>query len=230
VSHFEQLTLATHAERDWLLGAPVIRQALAGNVPRETYVAFLTQAYHHVRHTVPLLMAAGSRLERRHHWLQQEIVHYLEEETGHDEWILNDIEAAGGDPDRARNAAPAIETDAMVAYAYDVVTRRAPVGFFGMAFVLEGTSAAIALHAADSLQRALALPERAFTYLRTHGKLDVEHVGHLESIVNGLDPARDLPAVVNCAQAIYWLYGSMFRSLGRRAMRAEEPRATEVYA
>lgn len=230
MSHFGHLAQETRADRDWLLAAPVIRQALSGNVPRELYVAFLGQAYHHVRHTVPLLMAVGSRLERRHQWLQKEIVHYLEEEAGHDEWILDDIEAAGGDADRVRNAAPAIATDAMVAYAYDVATRRTPVGFFGMVYVLEGTSAAIALRAADSLQRDLALPDPAFTYLRTHGNLDLEHVGHLESIVNRLDATRDLPAVVACAKAVYWLYGSMFRGLGRRAVRTDEPQPAEEFS
>ena len=93
----EQLARATAPDRDFLLAAPVIQRALAGDVTRELYVAFLTQAYHHVRHTVPLLMAVGSRLPDRHGWLQDAILHYLEEETGHDEWILNDIERAGGD-------------------------------------------------------------------------------------------------------------------------------------
>jgi pyrroloquinoline quinone (PQQ) biosynthesis protein C len=228
--NIEQLSHATRADRVWLLDAPVIRRALAGNISRELYVAFLAQAYHHVRHTVPLLMAVGSRLDRRHQWLQKEIVHYLEEETGHEDWILDDIEAAGGDAEGVRDSAPAVETDAMVAYAYDVATRRAPVGFFGMVFVLEGTSAAIALGVADSLKAALALPDRAFTYLRTHGKLDLEHVGHLESIVSRLDPARDLPAVVACAQAMYWLYGNMFRGLERRLLRAGEPQPAELLA
>ncbi len=56
----EQLARATAPDRDFLLAAPVIQRALAGDVTRELYVAFLTQAYHHVRHTVPLLMAVGS--------------------------------------------------------------------------------------------------------------------------------------------------------------------------
>jgi pyrroloquinoline quinone (PQQ) biosynthesis protein C len=215
MKNFDALTDATRAERAVLLGEPIIAQALAGEVTRELYLAFLTQAYHHVRHTVPLLMAVGSRLEGRHHWLQRELVHYLEEEVGHDEWILNDIEAAGGDAGAVREFLPAVETDAMVAYAYDTVTRRQPVGFFGMVFVLEGTSVSLALNAAASIKRALALPDRAFTYLRSHGTLDQEHVGHLASIVDRLDAEQDLPAVITCARAMYWLYGSVFRGLQR---------------
>jgi len=61
----EQLARATAVDRDFLLAAPVIQRSLAGDVTRELYVAFLTQAYHHVRHTVPLLMAVGARLPER---------------------------------------------------------------------------------------------------------------------------------------------------------------------
>ena len=70
-------------------------------------------------HGVPLLMAVGARLPQRHHWLQKGLVHYLEEELGHEEWILSDIDAAGGDAARVRRGSPGVETDAMVAYAYD---------------------------------------------------------------------------------------------------------------
>jgi pyrroloquinoline quinone (PQQ) biosynthesis protein C len=207
------LSLRTSSDRAQLQAIPVITRALRGEVTRELYLAFLEQAWHHVRHTVPLLMAVGSRLPPRHHWLQKELVHYLEEEQGHDEWILADIAAAGGDADAVRSGTPAIETDAMVAYAYDTVMRRNPAGFFGMVYVLEGTSAALALNAADSIQRSLGLPARAFTYLRSHGTLDQQHVGHLASIVDRLDGAIDLPAVVTCARVMFRLYGDVFRSL-----------------
>ncbi len=213
MSNFADLTTRTATARAQLQTMPVIARALRGEVTRELYLAFLAQAYHHVRHTVPLLMAVGARLPARHHWLQKEIVHYLEEELGHDEWILADIAAAGGDAAAVRNGAPAVETDAMVAYAWDTVTRRNPVGFFGMVYVLEGTSVALALNAADAIQRTLALPNKAFTYLRSHGSLDQQHIGDLESIVDSLDAAADLPAVVTCARAMFHLYGGVFRSL-----------------
>jgi len=216
MAFYEELIAATAADRNWLLAAPVIDRALAGQITRETYLAFLTQAYHHVRHTVPLLMAVGSRLEDRHAWLQPQVLHYLEEEAGHEQWILNDIDAAGSISASAASSEPSIATEAMVAYAYDTVTRRNPVGFFGMVLVLEGTSVALALRAADRIQSALALPNRAFTYLRSHGSLDQEHVGHLAGIVNRLDDAADRTAVLRCARGVYRLYGEMFRGLDAR--------------
>ena len=209
----EQLARVTAPDREFLLSAPVIRHALAGDVTRELYVAFLTQAYHHVRHTVPLLMAVGARVPDRHAWLRDAILHYLEEETGHDEWILNDIERAGGDRAAAAASEPAVATEAMVAYAYDTVMRRNPLGFFGMVHVLEGTSVALALNAAGRIQQALQLPSNAFTYLKSHGELDKEHIDDLAGILERLTEDDDRQAVVRCARGIYWLYGQMFRGL-----------------
>jgi pyrroloquinoline quinone (PQQ) biosynthesis protein C len=206
----EHLLERTAAQRSYLLSAPAIQRALVGDITRALYIAFLIQAYHHVRHTVPLLMAVGARLPDRLAWLQADVLHYLQEEQGHDQWILNDIEAAGGDREGAAHSRPDLATDALVAFAYDMVGRRNPVGFFGMVHVLEGTSVALALRAADQIKATLALPNRAFTYLRSHGTLDQEHVQDLARILDRLDCDEDREAIVRCAQSIYWLYGNMF--------------------
>ena len=101
----------------------------------------------------------------------------------------------------------------MVAYAYDTIERRNPLGFFGMVFVLEGTSVALALNAADRIQARLQLPDQAFSYLRSHGTLDQQHVGDLEAILGRLTDPEDRAAVIRCAQGIFWLYGNVFRGL-----------------
>jgi hypothetical protein len=213
MSFHEKLGEATQREREFLLASPVIREALAGSISLPRYLAFLSQAWHHVRHTTPLLMAAGSRLPVRLQSLQRDFVHYLDEELGHDEWILNDIRAAGGDVDAVRRSLPHAATDALVAYVYDTVQRRSPVGIFGMVFVLEGTSVALALDAADRIQATLGLPDSAFTYLRSHGRLDQEHVLDLQRILDRLPDPEDRAAITQCARVLFWLYGSMFRGL-----------------
>lgn len=212
----ELLASRTTEGREYLIGAPIIQRALAGQIGRDQYIAFLTQAFHHVRHTVPLLMAVGSRLPARLGWLRKEIIHYTEEEEGHEQWILNDIQAAGGDASVAAVSLPSPATDAMVAYAYDTATRRNPVGFFGMVFVLEGASVALACNAADRIQASLQLPNKAMTYLRSHGQLDQQHVQDLYAILNRFDEDQDRAAVERCAQVMFRLYGNIFYELDRQ--------------
>ncbi|MCC7081527.1 MAG: iron-containing redox enzyme family protein [Burkholderiales bacterium] len=219
MSFFDDLVRDTAAARLALLQVPILQDALAGRVARHQYTAFLIQAYHHVRHTAPLLTACGERLPEHMDWLRAAVAHYVEEETGHDEWILSDLAACGVDPDVVRRSAPAFATELMVAYAWHQIERCNPVGFFGMVHVLEGTSVAIATAAAQAIQRALGLPAQAFTYLTSHGSLDVEHTRLFEVLMNRLDHDEDRRAVVRCAHAFYQLYGDMFRALPREDRR-----------
>jgi pyrroloquinoline quinone (PQQ) biosynthesis protein C len=209
----DDLVASTAPDRSALLATPIIQSALAGRVTRDQYVAFLEQAYHHVRHTVPLLMLCAARLPDRLEWLRRAAVDYIEEEIGHDEWILNDITACGADADGVRRAAPGMATDVMVGYAFDTVQRRNPLGFFGMAHVLEGTSVALATKAASALQAGLGLPDEAFTYLTSHGELDIDHTATFAQLMNRLDDEDDRADVIRAAKTFFRLYGDIFRSI-----------------
>ncbi len=213
MNFYDELQRQTVAEREFLTSAPTIRAALAGTLPLASYIAFLTEAYHHVKHTVPLLMAVGSRLPERLEWLREAVAGYIAEEQGHHEWVLADIAAAGGDAEAVRHGQPRLATEVMVSYAWDCVQRGNPVGFFGMVQVLEGTSVAVAAQAAARIQAALSLPAGAFTYLASHGELDRDHIQLFAKLMNRLDEARDRAAVVHVARVIYRLYGELFRAI-----------------
>ncbi|MFQ5755007.1 MAG: TenA family transcriptional regulator [Acidiferrobacterales bacterium] len=210
---FDELQAATAREREALYQIPFIQDGVAGRLDLPVYIAFLTEAYHHVKHTIPLLMACGARVPERVAWLRTAIGKYIEEEMGHEEWILSDIQAGGGDVDAVCHGKPRLATELMVAYAYDTIQRRNPIGFFGMVQVLEGTSIQHATRAAKALQHSLKLPKQAFSYLRSHGELDIGHVEFFRDLMNRLDRNEDKAAVIHCAKAMYQLYGDIFRSL-----------------
>lgn len=213
MSFYDSLLEQTSNERDYLLAAPIIRQAMRGQVSLPSYLAFLTEAYHHVKHTVPLLMACGARLPERLEWLREAIAEYIEEEYGHQEWILNDIRACAGDAEAVRAGTPKMATELMVGYVYDRIARHNPASFFGMVTVLEGTSIALATQVAGVIQDKLQLPNLAFSYLTSHGSLDLEHIELLKTLMNRLDNNDDQAAVVHTAKVVYRLYGDIFRSL-----------------
>ena len=209
---FEGLQERTSRERGELHAIALISDCLAGRVTLPQYVAFLTEAYHHVKHTVPLLEASRAGIGEERTVLRAALGHYIEDEHGHEEWILDDLRACGADADAVRSGSPGPATEIMVAYVYDYIARVNPVGMLGMVHVLEGTSNALATRAARALGTALALPTGAFSYLTSHGELDREHVRFFELVVNELPP-RDQDAVVHVARRVYRLYGDIFRSL-----------------
>ena len=222
MSFHDELVAQTAHERNGLLSVPIIQSALAGRIAREDYVAFLNQAFHHVRHTVPLLMACGARLPARLEWLRTAVGEYIEEEMGHHEWVLDDIAACGEDRAAAEASSPSLATELMVSYAYDTIQRGNPVGFFGMVLVLEGTSVALATRAANTLQTSLDLPRNAFSYLLSHGDLDIEHVGFFKRLMDRIDDEGDKAAIVHAARRFYVLYGDIFRTLRDGGARLAE--------
>jgi len=215
---FDTLLSQTAQHRDALVRTPIIQDCLRGDVSLPAYIAFLREAYHHVHHTVPLMRACHARIPPRLGWMTKALDEYIEEETGHDEWILNDLRALGQQADPIKQAGPGPATEIMIAYAYDTIARNNPVSFFGMVHVLEGTSVALAISAADRIQHSLALPSTAFSYLRSHGALDHEHTAHFAELMNHLDEPDDQAAVVHATQIFFRLYGAIFESLPRTGM------------
>jgi pyrroloquinoline quinone (PQQ) biosynthesis protein C len=209
---FVRLEAATVRDRLRFLAIDQVRAGLAGEIDRETYVAYLTQAWHHVRHTVPLLTAARAALADRP-VLVAALDDYIDEEVGHDEWILSDIAAAGGDPEAVRRSEPASATQAMIDHAYAAIRGGNPIAQFGMVYVLESVSVAIAQRGASAVQRRLGLPPEAFTYLTSHGDLDAAHMTFFARQVNALDDPEDKAAIIAMARDMFALFGGVFASI-----------------
>jgi len=209
---YDQLVRETAAQRQALIEVPQLQGGLAGRLTRAAYVDYLTQAYHHVRHTVPLLRLARQRLAGNA-LLCAALDDYIAEESGHEQWILNDIAAAGGDRGRAAMSEPAAATAAMVRRAYERVGQGNPASLFGMVFVLEGTSVALASRGAAAIQRSLGLPDRAFTYLTSHGALDQDHLRFFAALMDRVAEPADQQAIIDMARDMYGLFADMFRSI-----------------
>ena len=213
MTFYERLQKETANARQELYTVPQLVDGLKGDISRDTYIAYLTEAYHHVKHTVRFMMAMGVRLPDEKKWLHDAIAEYIEEEKGHEEWILNDVAAAGGDKEAARNATPNLETQVLVAYNYDYIARKNPVGFLGMVFMLESTSTQIASTGADAIMAGLKLPKTAFTYLYSHGALDIEHLKFFETLVNKIEDPADQAAIIEVANNTFRLFAQVLSAI-----------------
>jgi pyrroloquinoline quinone (PQQ) biosynthesis protein C len=196
-----------------LASVPQIQDGLAGRISKATYIAYLTEAYHHVKHTVPLMRQARSRMGAGHARFQEALDEYIAEERGHEAWILNDIRYCGGDGESARRSAPRPATQAMVDYAYDYIARANPMGFFGMVFVLEGTSTRLATQGASAVAESLGLGPECFSYLRSHGALDLEHMAFFQRLMEQVTDPADQDAIIEVARGIFTRFADVFRSI-----------------
>ncbi|MCE0494925.1 TenA family transcriptional regulator [Vibrio salinus] len=215
IMFYEELVSQTSAAREYMMQAPVIRECVEGQISLDQYVAFLEQAYHHVKHTVPLLMACGSKLPQSYEWVREAIAEYIEEEKGHQYWILDDIACCGYDAKQVENGRPGRDIELMVSYLYHLIDRDNPMGFFGMVLVLEGTSVAIGGEMAKHVKENLNLSDNALTYLTSHCELDQEHLQFFAGLMNKVESGEDQNAIIHSANMIFHLYGDMLRTLSR---------------
>lgn len=213
MSFFHRLVVETTPEREALQAVPQIADGLRGDISLDTYVAYLTEAYHHVSHTVPLMQAAKAGLDERHAAFRDALDEYIEEETGHERWILNDIRHCGANADAARDSAPRPATQAMIDHAYATIRTVNPMAFFGMVFVLEGTSVQLATQGAEAVRASLGLPPQAFSYLTSHGSLDQSHMVFFQGLMDRVDDPADQDAIVAMAKQMFVLFADVFRAI-----------------
>jgi pyrroloquinoline quinone (PQQ) biosynthesis protein C len=230
MSAFEQLIQQTSSARGAFIELPLIQNVLQNGASKALYLDFLGQAYHHVRNTAPLLALAAARCGPEDHLYQSTLFEYIEEERGHELWILEDIRDLGGDHEKVRRSSPRFPCRVMIGHAYYIVDHVSPYGLLGMIHVLEGMAVALAGKAVSALRTSIASSTNGgFKYLTTHGDLDVRHAQLFEGLVNQIED-RFLPLVVTSAGDFYTLYGDLFRDLDLHRSRDTGPEVQQAPA
>lgn len=215
MTFYDRLNAETAAERNAFLNIPLVAHATTYGAARETYIAFLEQAYHHVKHTFPLLALAASRTGDEYY--QDALVEYMEEERGHEKWILNDIQTLGGNAEEVARGQPGQACAIMVGYAYYAIEHVSPYAMLGSVHVLEGLSVLLADKLADVLKKQFNFEdESAFSYLRSHGALDQEHVAFFRNTINGFADKHIQDLIISQSKIFYRLYSGIFEDLGKR--------------
>ena len=220
MTFFDRLVTETQAEREDFQSISVIQAAVSQGVTQELYAKYLTQAYHHVRFTVPLLEFALEGCKVGDETYANALAEYIEEEAGHDEWILDDIKALGEDSEAVRNGRGGFACRVMISHAYYLIEHQSPYALLGMVHVLEGMSVVLADQAAGAIRAGFGdNPPNAFSYLTSHGALDMEHVKFFEDLVNALDDVETQDIIIAAAKDFYKLFGNMFRELGEALLQ-----------
>lgn len=214
MTFYQRLLDATQTERQNFQSITLIQHAVQKGVTRELYGKYLEQAYHHVRFTVPLLELARDCCGGEDTAYIDALAAYIDEESGHDEWILDDIKALGIDSEAVRHGQGGFACRVMIGYAHYAVEHISPYALLGMVHVLEGMSVELAEKAADAIAQSFGeTPPNAFSYLTSHGALDTEHVQFFEDLVNGINDVARENIIIAAAKDFYILFGNLFREL-----------------
>src|SRR5688572_28868829 len=106
MSFFITLVEMTDASRREIETVPKVHSMINHGLPLAEYQAMLHDLYHIVWHFCPIMAAAAARCDDRFRDVRFELYGRIEEEKGHEAWVLEDIEAVGGDVRGARENPP----------------------------------------------------------------------------------------------------------------------------
>jgi len=216
VSFFITLIESTDASRRALEAQPKIHRMLHHGLELAEYRAFLHDLYHIVWHFCPIMCAAASRCDESLRAVRYELYERVEEEKGHEQWVLDDIRAMGGDVDAARSRPPSAPVQAMIAFNYWGAERQHACSVLGMLYTLEVVSSVYGGRVADAIARATGrdVEGGGFKFLTSHGSMDQDHMAKLNLLVRKIDDAAAQAAVVNSTQVNFFQFGELFGSAG----------------
>jgi pyrroloquinoline quinone (PQQ) biosynthesis protein C len=154
----------------------------------DLFPLFLRTIHGSVSATVPLMQAAIDVLRPRERdrlasMLSAYFERHLVEETDHDEWLLQDLEALGMER-QPRGYIPPPAIARMVGAQYYWIRHAHPVSLLGFFAVLEGhppTSEHL-----EDIQQRTGLPSAAFRMLGHHAAADPTHADELFLLADSL--------------------------------------------
>ena len=174
-----------------------VLDAVAHCLSVERYRALLVQLYHVVWHFNPICAAAASRLPDAFKVIRYFLYTHMEEERGHEGWVLADLEAVGMPRDRAAAQAPSLVTLALTGYNYWAADRRHPCSVLGMLYALEVIASVYGGPFSAAAKETLQLPDdRGISFLSSHSTMDAEHLAELRLVLNTIDDVQAHDAIV----------------------------------
>ena len=197
LSYFAELVTRTDEDRRGFETHPVVVAAVADGMSLERYQALLLELYHVVWHFNPVCAAAASRMDDRVQAIRHFLYEHMHEETGHENWVLNDLEAIGVAPAASRAHAPSVNTLALNGYNYWAADRRHPCSVLGMLYALEVIASVYGGPFASAIRESLLLDgDRGVSFIDSHATMDAKHMAELRLILNKLPDETALQAVV----------------------------------
>ena len=201
LSSFAELVSATDEDRRGFETHPVVIDAVARGMPVERYRALLLELYHVVWHFNPVCAAAASRIGDEQMAVRHFLYAHMHEESGHELWVLNDLEAIGVAPEAVHAHAPSVHTLALSGYNHWAADRRHPCSVLGMLYALEVIASVYGGPFAAAIRESLLLEgDRGVSFLASHASLDTQHMSELRQIMNTVHCERALAAVVESAR------------------------------
>jgi len=186
------------------------------------YPSLLFRSHCMSRAAVSVLEAAAAAFETRRGegslaaGMLEFLKDFIGEETGHDEWALEDLEALGISRQEVLARTPPPTLAALVGAQYYWIAHHHPVAVLGFCFVTESSPPSVP--DIEDLIFRTGLPRTAFRTLLRHAAIDLKHGPEVERLLDrlpltdahlstlGISMAHTLSCMADSAEEICDLY------------------------
>ena len=176
---------------------PVVLDAVAHGMSVERYRKLLLELYHVVWHFNPICAAAASRVPDGQRQVRYFLYDHMHEESGHEEWVLNDLEAVGVAPATTRAHQPSIHTLTLTGFNHWAADRRHPCSVLGMMYALEVIASVYGGTFSSAIRDSLLLEgDRGISFISSHATMDAEHMIDLRKVLNTVTDEAAREAIV----------------------------------
>ena len=211
---FGDLVMRTDEARRSFETHPKVIDAVASGMTVERYRSLLLELYHVVWHFNPVSAAAASRMPDDFASVRYFLYEHMQEESGHEVWVRNDLEAIGVPAAQTVTHAPGVHTLALTGYNYWCADRRHPCSVLGMLYALEVIASVYGGPFASAIQEALLLEgERGISFIGSHATMVAQHMADLRQVLNTFDDAAARDAIVESAQLNFHQFTRIIESL-----------------
>ena len=194
---FADLITRTDEARREFETNPVVMDAVAHGMPLARYRKLLLELYHLVWHFNPVCAAAASRVPDKLRQVRYFLYEHMHEESGHEQWVMNDLEAVGVSQTTLLVHQPSLNTLALVGYNHWAADRRDPCSVLGMMYTLEVIASVYGGTFAEAIRSSLLLEgDRGVSFISSHATMDAEHMAELRQVLNTVDDDAAREAIV----------------------------------
>lgn len=225
LSFFDELVCETAVEQAKFRAIPIILRAASNGVDRTAYLDFLAVAHDLIRQSNRLTQSALSRCDETDGLLRTWLQDQLAADSRHEEWLLDDLGAFGGDPDLARRAAPSQAVAALAAYAGSAIGTVGPYALLGLRHVLNYVSLVLSRTATLTMRSSLEADPAisGFSCFLRLGQRSYEDALKFPFHLDQMDTPEQRKVVIQAAKRFFPLLGDVFlgMSQSRKISEAE---------
>lgn len=211
---FADLVMRTDEARREFETNAVVLDAVANGMPLERYRALLLELYHVVWHFNPVCAAAASRVPDSLRQIRYYLYEHMHEESGHEQWVLADLEAVGVAPESTAAHVPSLHTLALNGYNYWAADRRDPCSVLGMMYSLEVIASVYGGPFSTAIRDSLLLEgDRGVSFISSHATMDAEHMASLRTILNTITDEHAQEAIVESTIFNFHYFTRLFEAI-----------------